>query len=585
VCLKGKMVDEFQIHIEMVYNRNEKEVSEMKKIIISLVIGLLIGALVVFFIFHETTPQKIESAEKNSFYEVTSKLNLGGNLYFYLSTEQIIKKIEEFAQKMRGIIESQAVKIQARGVNPLQVFDIVFRLFKNNGLMDISGVGLSSIAIEKGLNHSRFVVHHYPDRGEGLIWNLMETRPHEQAELNMLPANTVMAGFTDLKLHYLWKWIKDEAEASDIPELKKGILSLEPMLKSQGIELEKLLDALSGRVGIVFCLDNEKKSRIPMGTVTADIPNPDFALVFSVEDSYLFDLIKKMVPASPDQVEKDEKKIVIPVPALPIPLKPVIWQVENRLFVASNESMVESMMSAEKGGDRLVSSDQFKELSAYMPDKGNSFRFISSRLFQLFMDIRQKAVQAAKTSDEQDRMVREILDLFPKDLSLFEVTQNNRDGLILTVNHKLGFEFIALLPATAVVGMVAAVAIPNLLSAKQKGEQNETVSNLKMISTAIQMYIIDNERPPQGNTLEEIKAKLEPLYIKSLPMKDGWGNDFVYKFVEKSGQFDYYVGSAGRDGIFEGFEQNGLYDATRSHDFARDIIMKNGQIVFGPRFQ
>ena len=62
----------------------------MKKMLISLVIGLLIGALGVFFIFQETTPQKIESAEENSFYEVTSKLNLGGNLYLYLSSEQTL---------------------------------------------------------------------------------------------------------------------------------------------------------------------------------------------------------------------------------------------------------------------------------------------------------------------------------------------------------------------------------------------------------------------------------------------------------------------------------------------------------------
>lgn len=555
----------------------------MKKIIISLVIGLLIGALVVFFIFHETTPQKIESAEKNSFYEVTSKLNLGGNLYMYLSSEQVIQKIEEFASKMRGVLESQVSKIQTDGVKPLQVFDIVFRLFKNSGLMDISGIGMSSIAIEKSLNHSRFVLHHYPGRGDGLIWNLMEAKPHEQKELKMLPSNTVMAGFTDMKLQYLWKWIKEEVEASNIPELKKGILSLEPMLKSQGIELKKLLESLSGRVGMVLCLDREKKSRIPMGTITADIPNPDFALVFSVDDSYLFDLLKKMVPAAPDQVEKDTKKIIIPVPPLPFPIKPVIWQVDNYLFLASNESMVNSILAVQKGEDGLLKSDEFKQLSAYMPEKGNHFRFISSRLFRLFMEIQQKAVQAAGKSKESDRIVKEIVDLFPKDLSMFEVTRNNSDGLVLTVNHKLGFEFIALLPATAMAGMVGAVAIPNLLSARQKGEQKVTISNMKMISTAIQMYIIDNGSPPQGNTLEEIRAKLEPLYIKSLPVKDGWGNDFVYQFVGKSGQFDYYVGSAGRDGVFEGFEQNGIYNATQFNDFNRDIIMKNGQIMYGPR--
>jgi type II secretory pathway pseudopilin PulG len=555
----------------------------MKKILISLVIGLLIGAVVVFFIFHETTPQKIESVEKNSFYEVTSKLNLGGNLYFYLSTEQVIQKIEEFGAKMRKILESQTTKIQTDGIKPLQVYDIVFRLLKNSGLMEISGAGMSSIAIGENLNHSIFVLHHYPDKGDGLIWNLMDARPHEQMELKMLPVNTVMAGFTDLKLKLLWNWIKKEVDASNIPELKKGILSLEPMLKSQGIELEKLLASLSGRAGMVLCLDEEKMSRIPMGPIAADIPNPDFALVFSVNDTYIFDLLQKMMPPAPNKGKTVEKKIVVPVPPLPFPIKPVIWQRENLLFFASNESMVESMFAAQKGDDSLFKTEEFKKLSAYMPPKGNSFRFVSSRLFNLFLEIQQKTVQASGKSMEKDLALKQLFDLFPKELSMYEVTQKNSDGMVITVNHKLGFEFIALLPASALVGVIGAVAIPNLLSAKVKGEQKTTISNMKMISVAIDMYIVDNGTPPQGNTLEEIKAKLEPFYIKSLPIKDGWGNDFAYQFISKSGNHIYFVGSAGRDGVFEGFEQSGFYETNQINDFNGDIIIKNGEIVYGPR--
>lgn len=218
-----------------------------------------------------------------------------------------------------------------------------------------------------------------------------------------------------------------------------------------------------------------------------------------------------------------------------------------------------------------------------MPPKGNSFRFISSRLFHLFLEIQQKAVQASGKSMEKNLALKQLFDLFPKELAVYEVTQKNSDGMVITVNHKLGFEFIALLPASALVGVIGAVAIPNLLSARQKGEQKETVSNMKMISTAIEMYITDKGTPPQGNTLGEIKAKLEPFYIKSLPTKDGWGNDFVYQFISKSGNHIYFVGSGGRDGIFDGFEQSGFYEITKANDFNRDIIIKNGEIVYGPQ--
>ncbi|MCK4836888.1 MAG: type II secretion system protein GspG, partial [Candidatus Aminicenantes bacterium] len=382
----------------------------------------------------------------------------------------------------------------------------------------------------------------------------------------------------------LWQWIKKEVEASNLPELKKGILSAEPMLKAQGIELEQLLDSLSGRMGMVMALDAENTSRIPLGQIPVDLPNPDMALIFSAENSYLFDLLQKMMPFAQKSEEKDVKKLIIPLPpTLPIPLKPVIWLKDNLLFVASNEEFVKSILSARKKGDGLIKTEEFKALSLHMPKKGNSFRFISARLVDLFLDIQQKAMQASAMGKEEDKIAREIFDLFPKNLALYGITRNSDEGLVFTVNTNLSFEYIALLPATAAVGIAAAVAIPNILTAKQKGGQKATMSDLKMISMAIETYMIDKGYPPQGNTLGEIRAQLEPFYIKKLPLKDAWGNDFLYRYISQDGKHVYYIGSGGRDGVFEGFEQSGFYMVTGVNDFNKDIIIKNGEFTLGPQ--
>lgn len=207
---------------------------------------------------------KVKSAVKNSFTEVSAHLDAGGHFYLYASTERIIKAVENFAGKLRDIIET-AAKDDADGQEGLKAFDFVYNMLMHSGITEISGLGISSVAVEKDLNHSKMVLHHYKDKGKGLIWNLTEKAPHELTSLKLLPADTVMASFSDFKPDVIWKWLKDEAAASNIPEVKTGLMSVEPMLQKMGIDLPKLLGSLSGKMGLIISLDSKIKVKFPPG--------------------------------------------------------------------------------------------------------------------------------------------------------------------------------------------------------------------------------------------------------------------------------------------------------------------------------
>jgi type II secretory pathway pseudopilin PulG len=557
----------------------------MKKILISSLIGLIIGALVVFLVLHKSVSQDIESFEKNSFYEVTSKLNNGGNFYLYFSTEKVIKLVDDFIIMARQMVETQMSKSQIRNEEGLKTFDFVVKLLKNSGIMDVSGIGMSSISIDKSLNHSRFVIHHYPDKGEGLIWNLMDEKPHELSELKLLPDDTVLAGFADFKLKTLWQWIKKEADESELPKLKQGIGSVEPLMKKQEIDFTKLLDSIDGRIGFVLSMDQEKTISVPMGKNPVNIPEPAIVIVFSVNDSYVFDLLKDKLklPLLPEK--ENINALQIPVPKMPFPLKPVIVQDENQLFFASNIKVVEDMLEARKSGKGLTSTDEFKKLSKYIPEKGNSFRYLSSRFFNLILALQKKAFKESPGMKNQNNVGSDFFKLFPKDLSLFGVGQNTDEGMIFTFNHSLNFEYIALIPAITSAGIIAAIATPNFIVAMQKGKQKATMGDLKSIGMAIESYIADKKEAPQGQSLEEIKNKLQPFYIKKLPLKDGWGYDFLYKAGTGDKNTSYYLGSGGKDGIFSGWDQNGFYLVAGSSDFNQDIIFTNGAFTFGPKMK
>ena len=146
--------------------------------------------------------------------------------------------------------------------------------------------------------------------------------------------------------------------------------------------------------------------------------------------------------------------------------------------------------------------------------------------------------------------------------------------------NKKGFTLIELLIVVAIIGIVAAIAIPNLLVALQKGKQKATMGDMKSVGTALEVYTTDNSMVPNA-TLAALNtaAYFVPFYIKVLPTTDSWGT--VWTYVSGTTPSDQYsVTSAGRDKAIAAGA--GLYQVTSLTDFNKDITFSNGQFTVGP---
>lgn len=154
--------------------------------------------------------------------------------------------------------------------------------------------------------------------------------------------------------------------------------------------------------------------------------------------------------------------------------------------------------------------------------------------------------------------------------------------------NRKGFTLIELLIVVAIIGIIVAIAIPNLLNAIQRAKQRRTMGDMRSIATAIESYATDyNSYPPPaaqsvpfGPTSGTVGAKLgtyiAPTYIKVLPLTDGW-NSWLRYGTGNNGA-NYFVQSGGRDGKYEDV----TVDAGQTTDFNNDIIFTDGQFVRYP---
>jgi general secretion pathway protein G len=136
-----------------------------------------------------------------------------------------------------------------------------------------------------------------------------------------------------------------------------------------------------------------------------------------------------------------------------------------------------------------------------------------------------------------------------------------------------------------ILSIIAAIAIPSLLSAKQRSNQKQTMGDLRSIGTAVDLYSIDCKTYPICNDIDELAELLQPNYMRIVPKLDGWGNPFKYE-VKNDGK-DYCLISRGKDGVQDVFFQDPLdiYSLVpQAFDgFDHDIVFCDGQFIYWPQ--
>ena len=100
-----------------------------------------------------------------------------------------------------------------------------------------------------------------------------------------------------------------------------------------------------------------------------------------------------------------------------------------------------------------------------------------------------------------------------------------------------GFSLIELLIVVAIIGIIAAIAVPQLMNAMDRGRQRRSMADMRNIATANGTYRVDTGA--YAGTL----PGLSPTYMQVAPANDGWGTAYVYA----TGADTYTITSRGSD--------------------------------------
>jgi prepilin-type N-terminal cleavage/methylation domain-containing protein len=162
---------------------------------------------------------------------------------------------------------------------------------------------------------------------------------------------------------------------------------------------------------------------------------------------------------------------------------------------------------------------------------------------------------------------------------------------------KSGFTLIELLIVVAIIGIIAALLVPNFIDSLQKAKQKRTMADARNVGNSMMAWLTDQASAAAAGAsgtfdtgdwtgitdLAEIQAQLVPTYIQEVPRLDGWKQPFNYtmNITDPEAERLFLITSGGRDAnVPSGTYTIGSFDPT---DYDQDIIWADGLFLRWPQ--
>jgi len=102
----------------------------------------------------------------------------------------------------------------------------------------------------------------------------------------------------------------------------------------------------------------------------------------------------------------------------------------------------------------------------------------------------------------------------------------------LKTSRKSGFTLVEIMIVVAIIGLLAAIAIPNFVKARQASQRNACIANMKQIDGAKATWALENKK---NNTDTPADTDLfgASAYIRTKPVCPSGTADYVLNAVDQ----------------------------------------------------
>jgi|GEM_PF-1420144 len=468
----------------------------------------------------ETKSPVITSAEPTSYHAVSRHLDPGGWFYLYLSTEAFLARVQEHWTAVRPmLIEMAQPENEEKKAEMTRVLDAVGRFLLASGISDISGFGVSSIALEPGYYQTRTVLHHYEGKGTGFLWKLSGDGNGNAFDLiPQLPANTALAFRTHFTLAPVLEALRSEMEVS--PELKKEVEeAFARFEQATQLRVDQLVNRIGPAWSVIFTLDESRPFTVPLPQATEplSIPEPGLLIELEVRDPALLARLESELAKLPFATPADEGKLKLRKLSLPVPgpfAQPIIAWEGSRLIIATSEALWRETGAVSRGEKKgLAANPAFQAALKDRPDSATGFSVITPAFYSVRSAIQRPNLARSLPPDAP--IVRYLTE------HLFATAQNSRLGVDWTVLTNEGWVSNSrsdVGPASAItvvsavpVAILAGVAVPNFQKARQQAKTTQVVAELKTVEAAIDQWAIEkNQSTGAQPTTDDLRPYFKP---------------------------------------------------------------------------